>query len=192
MSKLPAIEVRPIGLDSLAELRHIHSRSYRSYLCCDLSQDQLDALLEYVATPAYLDLVLQTECLGAWIDARLCATGSWTLGGGSALGARIASVCVDPLFSRLGLGRRIVGEMEARARRAGCALISARAPLSSATFFERIGYAGTSRGVWSTPCGVSVPVLHMRKGEMRPIAMDAQILVATVIAAKHPAASRLH
>ena len=57
MSKLPAIEVRPIGLDSLAELRHIHSRSYRSYLCCDLSQDQLDALLEYVATPAYLDLV---------------------------------------------------------------------------------------------------------------------------------------
>lgn len=192
MSKLPAIDVRPIGLDCLAELRHLHGQSYRSFLGGDLSQDQLDALLDYVRTPAYLDLILQTECLGAWIDDRLCATGSWTPGGVSSTGAKIAGVCVDPLFSGLGFGKRMVTEIEARARRAGFALMSARAPLSSTSFFEQLGYAGTSRGVWSTPCGVNVPVLHMRKGEIRPAAADVLRFSAPRQAAKLPAANRLH
>ena len=192
MSKLPAIDVRPIGLDNLSELRHLHSQSYRSFLGPDLSQDKLDALLEFVRTPSYLDLILLTECLGAWIDSRLCATGSWMPGGASRSGAKLAGLCVDPLFTGLGLGTRMVHELEVRGRRAGFAVMSLRAPPSTAPFFERQGYVASSRGVWSTACGVSVPVMHMRKGEMREAAPDGLRPVPAEQAAHIASHSRLH
>jgi GNAT superfamily N-acetyltransferase len=192
MSKLPAIDVRPIGLDNLSELRHLHSQSYRSFLGPDLSQDRLDSLLEYVRTPAYLDQILQTECLGAWINARLCATGNWMPGGAGHAGAKIAGLCVDPLFSGLGLGTRIVSELEARGKRAGFAVMSLRAPLAAAAFFERLGYVASSRGVWSTACGVSVPVMHMRKGQMRQAAAGSPQMLAADHAAHVDAQPHLH
>ena len=170
MSQDTLVELRPIGLDSFPALRHIHSLAFRTHLGSDLSEDQLDALVDFVHTPQYVELILQTECLGAWIEDRLCATGSWMPGGSSGANAKLIGVCVDPLFSGLGLGRRLVGEIEARARRAGFVVITARAPVAIAPFFNRLGYFGTSRGVWATPCGVSVPVLHMRNGAAKEVA----------------------
>jgi len=169
MSQNPLVEIRPIGLDSLAELRHIHALAFRSYLSSDLSNDQIDALVDFVRTREYMEMIFQTACLGAWIDQRLCATGSWTPGGAVSSSARLIGICVDPLFAGLGLARRLVTEVEAQARRAGFSTMTARSPVTMAPFFERLGYSGTSRGAWMTPCGVSIPVLHMRKGEERKL-----------------------
>lgn len=167
MNECLSVELRCIGLDGLSELRSVHRQAFRAYLSSDLGEDQLDALIGYVNTPDYADQILMTESLGAWIDGRLCATASWMPGGVAGANAKLAGVCVDPLFGGLGLGRRLVKEIEARARRAGFAVMTARAPVTMAPFFERLGYAGTSKGVWATPCGVTIPVLHMRKlGEL--------------------------
>jgi len=166
MSINVAVELRPIGLDSLSELRHVHTTAFRSYLGSELSENQLDALIEFVHTPEYAEHLMATECLGAWIDKRLCASASWTPGGNQGASAKLIGVCVDPLFGGLGLSRRLVAAVEARARRAGYAVMTARSPVMMASFFERLGYSGSSRGVWVTPCGVTIPVLHMRKGEV--------------------------
>lgn len=158
------LEIRPIGLDNFSELRRIHTLAYRSSLGSDLSEEQIDRLVEFINTAEYTQLVLQTECVGTWLDGRLCATASWMPGGSAGASAKIVGVCVDPLFGGMGMGRRLVGEIEARARRAGFAVLTARCPVTTAPFFELMGFAGTSRGVWSIPFGVTISVLHMRKG----------------------------
>jgi len=190
---LPAFsDIRPIGLDHLAELRHLHSLAYRTYLAHDLSDDQLDALIEFVQTPEYIEVLLKTECHGAWIENRLCATASWSPGGMTGASAKLIGVCVDPIFAGLGLARQLVVEAELRARRAGFAVMTARAPHSVAPFFEQLGYCCTSHGVWATPCGVNIPVVHMRKGEAKPVASATPRLPAASRAARTLAASRVH
>ena len=192
MSKIPAVDVRPIGLDNLGELRRVHTLAYRAYLGSDLSEDQIEALVDYVRTPDYTELLLSTECLGAWIENRLCATASWMPGGTAGASAKIIGVCVDPLFGGLGLARNLVNEVEARARRAGFAVITARSPLTMVPFFERLGYGGSSRGVWATPCGVTIPVVHMRKGEAKSAVLAGRRLPATQRAARLAGLTRIH
>jgi len=180
MSMLAGINLRPISFDDFSQLRRIHAQAYRSFLGSDLTEDQIEALVDFVHTPQYIELILQTECLGAWINDHLCGTASWTPGGPASDGARLAAVCVDPLFSSLGIARRLVTEIESRARRAGFATLTARSPVTVAPFFQHLGYTGTSRGVWVTPCGVTVPVVHMRKG---PVARDARTIGGRTIPA---------
>lgn len=192
MSMSTTAELRPIGLDNLAELRHIHSLAYRTYLGNDLSDDQLEALVDFVHTPEYIELLLTTECLGAWIEQRLCATASWTPGGIAGASAKLIGVCVDPMFGGLGLARRLVDEVELRARRAGFAVMSARSPISMAPFFEKLGYGGTSRGIWSTPCGVNIPVIHMRKGEVKQAVVNRRGIATAERAARSPSLPRVH
>lgn len=192
MSIKLSAELRSIGLDHLAELRSVHADAYRANLSNDLSDDQLEALVEFVHTPDYIELLLTTECQGAWIGQRLCATASWTAGAGPGAGAKLIGVCVDPMFAGLGLAKLLVGDAEARARRAGFAAISARAPVSMAPFFERHGYVGTARGVWATPCGVNIPIVNMRKGEEKSAGVSARLASPLIQIVKSTGLPRLH
>lgn len=169
MREKVAITIRQIGLDDLAAVRHVHSLAYRAFAGPTLAEDQVDALVEYVRSPQYSDYLLGHGCLGAWIDSHLCGTAGWGPGSNLGVGAKLAGVCVDPLFSRLGIGRRLVEAAELRARRAGFSAMTTRTTSNAVPFFETLGYATTSQGVWNTPSGVSVPVVHMRKGPERDI-----------------------
>jgi len=192
MSERSIVELRAIGLDRLSDLRNVHTQAFKAYLGSDLSEDQLDALVNYANTTDYTDQMLLTECIGAWIDDRLCATGSWMPGGDAGASAKLTAVCVHPLFGRMGLARRIVEEIENRARRAGFSVLTARCPVTMAPFLERLGYVGTSHGVWATPCGVSVPVVHMRKGEARPDLHGTSRSTLSQRAARLSSVARLH
>ena len=173
LSMRSQVELRTVGLDGLAEVRHVTALAYRAYAGPFLAEDQVDALVELVRSPEYTDQMLASNCVGAWIDGRLIGCVGWFPAGSSAAGAKLLGVCVDPLFGRLGVGRRLVEAIEIRARRAGFSILTARVPISAAPFFARLGYAGTSQGVWMTPSGVSLPVVHMRKGSSKLIRRNA-------------------
>jgi len=163
MSKSPSLRVGPIGIDCLADVRHMHSLAFRTYLGSELVEDDLDALVDFVQTPGYTDIILRSECIGAWIDGRLCATASWQPVNGADAIAKLTGICVNPLFGNLGIARQLAIHIESRARRAGFSAIAVQSPLSMVHFFQRLGYSGSSRGIWALPCGVEIDVLDMRK-----------------------------
>ena len=120
-------------------------------------------------SPQYSDYLLGHGCVGAWIGNQLCGTAGWGPGTNIGVGAKLAGVCVDPLFSRLGIGRRLVEAAETRARRAGFSTVTSRTTANAVPFFAALGYTTSSQGAWMTPSGVSVPVVHMRKGPERDV-----------------------
>lgn len=164
-----AIAIRPIGLDDLSDVRHVHGLAYRALTGPALAEDQVDALVEFVRSPQYSDYLLGHGCVGAWIGNQLCGTAGWGPGTNIGVGAKLAGVCVDPLFSRLGIGRRLVEAAETRARRAGFSTVTSRTTANAVPFFAALGYTTSSQGAWMTPSGVSVPVVHMRKGPERDV-----------------------
>ena len=192
MSLRSQIELRPVGLDDLSAVRQTSALAYRAYAGPYLGEDQVDALVELVRSPEYCEQMLAAACLGAWIDERLIGTGGWSAAGTAGAGAKLIGVCVDPLFGRLGVGSQLVVAVEMQARRAGFALLSARVPAHAATFFKRLGYAGTSQGVWTTPSGVTIPVVHMRKGGPARMVLTDQGLPVTLPSLQTSRLARVH
>ncbi len=187
-----AIAIRPIGLDDVSDVRHVHCLAYRAFTGPTLAEDQVDAIVEFVRSPQYSDYLLGHGCVGAWIDNHLCGTAGWGPGNNLGVGARLAGVCVDPLFSRLGIGRRLVEAAETRARRAGFSTVTTRTPANAVPFFEQLGYTSSSQGVWMTPSGVSVPIVHMRKGPERELSKPSITDNFTIVAEPLGVMTRLH
>ena len=106
---------------------------------------------------------MRHQLLGAWFDGRLVGTSGWIASEGSALAARIRWVYVQPLFTGVGLGTRLVEAAEAAARRGGFKVFAVEATLNAVEFFAGLGYETSSHGVRSLPRGQTLAVAYMRK-----------------------------
>jgi GNAT superfamily N-acetyltransferase len=99
----------------------------------------------------------------------MVATAAWSPGEERSPTARIFGVFVRPMFTGEGIGRRIVGHVEADARGAGFPAIEAAATLNAAGFFEAIGYRFVRGGKWALPSGHEMAVTFLRKAEFAGI-----------------------
>lgn len=162
VSKSVVPEMRAIGLDHLAAVRHVHCAAVRA-AGEQLTGQQTDALLALIHSARYADQFLAASPVGAWIDSVLVATGGWLPPADSGQSARIVNLVVDPMFRRLGIGRTVLEATEARARRGGYPASTVRATVHSAPFFEHRGYAVTSYGAWAPCPGTSLPAVFLRK-----------------------------
>jgi GNAT superfamily N-acetyltransferase len=158
-----ALAIRRIGLDDHSDVRHLHARAMRSQSGDALSDTEIAAFLALVASPAYSDGLLAEEAYGAFVSGQLVGTAAWHVNGDDGETARIASVFVHPLFARLGIGGRLLAEVEARACGSGFELIGTSATINAIAFFERYGYREASRGVKAFGPGCSLPVAFLRK-----------------------------
>ena len=79
--------------------------------------------------------------------------------------ARITALFVDPLFVRLGIGRRLTRDVEVRVRAAGFDALSVRATDNAVGFFLSLGFQIASQGVTARAADIVLPVTFMRKGE---------------------------
>jgi hypothetical protein len=79
---------------------------------------------------------------------------------------------VDPLFCRLGIGRRLLAEVEGRAFQSGFRQLGAGVTLNAVPFFARLGYRQASRGVKTLGPGCSLPVMFMRKTAPRSLRLS--------------------
>lgn len=163
-----ALALRRIGIDDHAQVRHVHARALRVLSADALSDGELVACLHFVGSPDYSDLLLAEEVHGAFVDGQLVGTAAWLANGDDGETARIASVFVDPMFTRLGLGSRLLAEVEARAAHAGFDQLGAAAVLNAAPFFQRHGYIEASRGVKAFGPECWLPVAFLRKRAVRP------------------------
>jgi GNAT superfamily N-acetyltransferase len=97
------------------------------------------------------------------MDGHLVGTASWLANADSGETARIACVFVHPLFTRLGLGGRLLAEVEARADQSGYEQLGVSATINAVPFFQRYGYVETSRGVKAFGPECWLPVAFLRK-----------------------------
>src|SRR5262245_4540383 len=158
-----AVAVRRVGLDDHAQVRYLHARAMRAQCGDALSDGELAGFLTFVDSPAYSDLLRTEEVHGAFIDGQLIGTASWLANADDGETARIASVFVHPMFARLGLGGRVLAEVEGRASQSGFDHLGASTIVSAVPFFERHGYVEASRGVKAFGGECWLPVAFLRK-----------------------------
>src|SRR5215470_15532225 len=114
-----AIAIRRIGIDDHANVRYLHIRAMTEQTFGALSDAEVAAFAAFANSPAYSDFILAEDMYGAFIDGQLVGTAAWQFNGDDGRVARISSVFVHPLFARLGIGRRVLTEVETRALRSG-------------------------------------------------------------------------
>jgi GNAT superfamily N-acetyltransferase len=164
-----AVAVRRVGLDDHGQVRYLHARAMRTQCGDALSDAELTAFLAFVGSPAYSDHLRTEEVHGAFIDGQLIGTASWLASADDGETARIASVFVHPMFARLGVGGRVLAEVEGRASQSGFDRLGAAAIVSAVPFFERHGYAEASRGVKAYGPECWLPVAFLRKRSERAV-----------------------
>jgi putative acetyltransferase len=158
-----AVAMRRIGLDDHASVRHLHARAMQAQAGDALSDAEMASFLAFVGSAAYSDRLRGEDVHGAFVDGQLVGTASWLVTGDDGETARIASVFVHPMFARLGIGRRLLGEVEARACQAGFDQLGTSATINAVPFFERYGYTEASRGVKAFGPDCWLPVAFLRK-----------------------------
>jgi GNAT superfamily N-acetyltransferase len=159
------LQVRPIGLDDFSELRYLHARSLSAQTVDVLTDEEVAAFEALVYSPAYTHMLMQEEVFGAWLEDELVGTVSWHAIGDDGQSAGIGPVFVH--YARLGIGRRLLAEAEARARQSGFDKFAGWATANAVPFFEHFGYRIVSRGVKTLSPTCSLPVAFLRK-EVRP------------------------
>lgn len=165
-----AVAVRRVGLDDYSQVRYLHARAMRTQCGDALSDGELGNFLAFVESPAFSDHLRTEEVHGAFLDGQLIGTASWLANADDGETARIASVFVHPMFARLGLGGRLLAEVEGRAVQSGFDLVGASSILSALPFFERYGYMEASRGVRACGPECWLPVAFLRKRISRGLA----------------------
>jgi GNAT superfamily N-acetyltransferase len=162
-----AIALRRIGIDDHNQVRHVHMRAIRVHCADALNDAELAACLDFMGSADYSDHLLAEEVHGAFVDGQLVGTASWLANGGDGETARIGSVFVDPMLARLGIGSRLLAEVEIRAARSGFDQLGASTTMNAVPFFERHGYVEASRGVKAFGPECWLPVAFLRKGAPR-------------------------
>jgi GNAT superfamily N-acetyltransferase len=176
---MPAVTILPLGVDDLSNVRYIHATSIRLHAAHVLSDEEIRAFTDHVYSDAYATQLARTRLLGATIGGELVGTSGWSYGDDSASGARISSLHVRPLFTRLGIGQALLAAAEAAAGAAGFDSFAARATLNSIGFFERYGYVVTSQGLYPMRPDIGLPVAFMRKSEPPPAPVKRIVAAVT-------------
>lgn len=157
------LELRDADPDHWADIRHLHALSFRHLTGPSLDPHQTTELVGRIYEPDYSLMLQAQDLLVAWIDRQIVGTAGWVPFDGRGVTARITSVSVSPLFTRLGVGRRLVEATEAKASLAGYQDFAVRVFPPSAGFFETLGYARSAQGVQSLGAEGELPVVFMRK-----------------------------
>jgi GNAT superfamily N-acetyltransferase len=150
-------------LDDWASIRYVHSTSFRLLSASFCTPSEIDAFTSFVRSQTYTGRLMRENLHTGWLGDELIGTAGWTPADDSGTQARITSVFIRPLFTRMGLGRCLARDAEARARAAGFERFSARVTLNSVGFFERLGYDVTSYGTHTVLGDQTMPVTYMRK-----------------------------
>ncbi len=118
--------------------------------------------------PDYTEALMGEDLWLALVDDRIVGSASWTAAGDTGRAARITGPCVDPIFTRLGIGRRLLALAEERARAAGFDVFTVRAPFVSVGFFDLLGYKISSHGAHAIGTEHGFPIIYLRKLDQGP------------------------
>lgn len=138
-----AVELRPLTIDDMAAVRYMHTLSLRCLT--GLGEDEIEALTAEIQSPEYTDRLMTGRLLLAWLDRELVGSAGWAMATDGADNAEINSVFVHPLFTRCGIGLRLVRTVEGELRGLGFHKFTVAVTPDAADFFIRLGYRMSPR-----------------------------------------------
>jgi len=158
------ITLRPLSEADIEQVCGLHARSFATLARAQHDDRQITAHLDYIRAPDYARELLATNLALAWDEAgRLVGTGGWQPVPEREATARIRKIFVDPAVARLGLGKMLVVDAEARARDAGYASFFVRANVNAVPLYRTLGYRELEAGEMTVAGGVALPVVFMEK-----------------------------
>jgi len=157
------LSIRPIDIDEWSDVRSLHIQSFKHLTGAHLEAELVEHARLVFSSPEYTDELMLENVAGAFLDGRLVGTCGWRPTDDTGTLVRITALFVDPLFTGLGVGRRLVEDAEARAQAAGFASFTTRATLLNIGFFENLGYEVSSHGLFLIGEGGDMPVTFLRK-----------------------------
>jgi GNAT superfamily N-acetyltransferase len=159
--------IKSVAFDHLSDVRYLHSQALKSLATGEFSDEDFAAAKAVIYSPKYVDglggAIGRKQFFGAWIGETLVGTSGWSMMDDSASTARIRSIFVSPLYSRMGLAHKLLAHTELQAASLGYDTYSVRSMTNATGFFVRQGYAVTSHGVRNILPGRTVPVTFLRK-----------------------------
>jgi GNAT superfamily N-acetyltransferase len=159
--------IKGVEFDHLSDVRYLHAHSLKSLATGEFSDEDFTAAKAVIYSPKYVDglggAIRRKQFFGAWVGQTLVGTSGWSMMDDSASTARIRSIFVSPLYSRMGLAQKLLAHTEQHASNLGYDTYSVRSMANATGFFVRQGYAVTSHGVRNILPGRTVPVTFLRK-----------------------------
>jgi GNAT superfamily N-acetyltransferase len=160
-------KVRLVVFDNLSDVRYLHAQSLKNLAGGELTDDEFAVAKAYVYSTKYVDTlgaaIRRRQLFGSWIGDVLVGTAGWSTMEDANTVARIRSIFVSPLYTRLGLAQQMLAHVEVHATAAGFTTYSVRSMANAAGFFVRQGYTVTSHGVRTLLPDRTVPVTFLRK-----------------------------
>jgi GNAT superfamily N-acetyltransferase len=143
-SLLSALSIRSVGIDDLAVARQLLSMAFKKLSRPRYAPSDAAAIQGKIDSSEFLDTLRGRALTMAWLHAVPVAVGGWLPGPDGGRMARMGSIGVDPMFTGLGFGRFIVGQVEASARRAGFRDLIVQAPRPLVDFYRALDYISTT------------------------------------------------
>lgn len=137
------VTVRPLTIDDMSSVRYLHTISLKCL--SGLGEDTLETQLDEILTPQYADKLMTGRLLLAHLHGELVGTAGWSMAADEARAAQLSSLYVHPMFTRCGIGRRLVRTVEGEARRLGFTSFTATVPAQVVPFLGRLGYRSGTR-----------------------------------------------
>ena len=158
------VVLKPAAADDVPPVRDLHARSFATLARSHHRKNEMAAQLALIRSPDYAGELLGAN-LALAVDGggRIVATGGWQPMPSRPGTARIRKIFVEPALARQGLGRLMVSDAEARARRSGFNDFYVRANLNAVPLYQALGYREIAEGLMALDGGVSLPVVFMEK-----------------------------
>ena len=158
MNTQPAIDLRSAVADDADAIWAVRLRAIDRECRAHYPRDLIDA---WLASP-------MPESFSALIEAEkfiVAASGTRIAGfaGFKPSVAEIEALFVDPEFTGLGVGRRLLTQLELLARELGLNRVTLKASLNSVTFYQSAGYVERGRGEHTSFSGLRLACVHMDK-----------------------------
>ncbi len=155
--------IAPVGVDDWSDVRHLHALAFEKLIGTAIDERDLTAFKVAVASWDYTQDLLATHIAGAFVDGYLVGTCGWRPADDTGVLARVACLYVNPMFTRLGIGRHLLANAQEQVTAAGFRALSVRTPVYAIDFFGALGFEVASYGVHSYEPGAGFPVAFMRK-----------------------------
>jgi len=155
-----ALAFRAVGLEDVAEVLRLVRRAVEAGCGAHYRPRERDAVVEVYTRSLFVEALGPFESIAAEQGGRLVGFAQL-----DPAASRLRALFVDGEHQGTGKGRALLAEIEARARRRGCARLHGAMSLNAVPFYAAAGFVaadGPPR-LMSVENGVTVPIVRMEK-----------------------------
>lgn len=154
----PSLVIRPGRFEDVSGILLMIEGAIEHGCRAHYDADQRRAVYLGYATNLFLDAAGPFELWAAEVDGQLAGVGQLDPSCGG-----LRALFVAALFQGEGVGRALLGAIEARARALGCARLGGAMSLNAVPFYTRAGFRQLGGPDRLLTAGVRVPVVRMEK-----------------------------